>query len=353
MKIAIIADTHFGVRSDSPAFAEYQNKFFNDIFFPYLEKNNIDTLIHLGDIVDRRKFVNFKTLNEFRKNFMNRLNDLKVHSHIIIGNHDTYYKNTNEINAPVELFSTYDNVSIYDNPKVLTIDDIRFLMVPWICPDNAAQTKTMLEQETADVVCGHFEIAGFEMLNGITNTHGLDKKYLKRFEKVFSGHFHKKSDDGHIFYLGTPYEMVWNDYKCPKGFHIFDTETRELERIANPYRIHRKIYYNDEKNDYQEFDYSSFRDTYLKIIVEKKKDYYMFDRFLDGFYKMTNVHDLKIIEDYSDLDESSVEDDIAEKSEDTTTLIDNYIEQLSTKLDKGRLKTLMRTLYTEANDTDI
>src|SRR5210317_679973 len=161
MKIAIIADTHFGVRSDSPAFAEYQNKFFNDIFFPYLEKNNIDTLIHLGDIVDRRKFVNFKTLNEFRKNFMNRLNDLKVHSNIIIGNHDTYYKNTNEINAPVELFSTYDGVHepfIYDQPKVVTLDDVRFLMLPWICPDNASQTKTMLEQESADVICGHLEI---------------------------------------------------------------------------------------------------------------------------------------------------------------------------------------------------
>jgi len=353
MKIAIIADTHFGVRSDSPAFAEYQYRFLDDIFFPYLEKNNINTLIHLGDIVDRRKFVNFKTLNDFRKRFMNRLSDLNVHTHLIIGNHDTYYKNTNEINAPVELFSTYDKVTTYDQPKVLTIDDVRFLMVPWICPETASITKTMLEQESADIVCGHLEIAGFEMLNGITNTHGLDKKYLKRFEKVFTGHFHKKSDDGHIYYLGAPYEMVWSDYKCPKGFHTFDIETRELERIANPYRIHRKIYYNDENNTYQEFDYSDYRDTYVKIIVEKKKDYYMFDRFIDGFYKMTSVHDLKIIEDYSDLDASSVEDDIAEKAEDTTTLIDNYVEQLNTKLDKSRLKTLMRSLYTEANDIDI
>jgi len=226
-------------------------------------------------------------------------------------------------------------------------------MLPWICPDNAAQTKTMLEQESADVICGHLEIAGFEMLNGLTNTHGLDKKYLKRFEKVFTGHFHKKSDDGHIYYLGSPYEMVWSDYKCPKGFHIFDTETRELERITNPYRIHRKIYYNDDTDDYSEFDYSEYRDSYIKVIVEKKKDYYMFDRFLDGFYKMTNIHDLKVIEDYSDLDASSVEDDIAEKAEDTTTLLDNYVEQLSTKLDKGRLKTLMRSLYTEANDIDL
>ena len=147
--------------------------------------------------------------------------------------------------------------------------------------------------------------------------------------------------------------MVWSDYKCPKGFHIFDTETRELTRIQNLYTIHRKIYYNDEKNDYKEFDYSQYKDTFIKVIVEKKTDYYMFDRFLDGFYKMTSVHDLKVIEDYSDLDANSVDDDIAEKVEDTTTLLDNYIDQLSTKLDKGRLKTLMRSLYTEANDIDV
>ena len=356
MKIALITDTHFGVRSDSPAFAKHQQKFYDDIFFPYLEKNNIKNLIHLGDCFDRRKFINFKTLNDFRNKFLLRLWDLQIDSHFIIGNHDTYYKNTNDINAQSELFTTFDGKHepyIYHKPKVVEFDGFRILMVPWICPENAQETKMILEQESADLICGHLEVKGFEMHKGVINNHGLESTYLKRFEKVFTGHFHKKSDNGHVYYLGTPYEMVWSDYKCPKGFHIFDTETRELTRILNPYTIHRKIYYNDEKNDYKEFDYSEYKDTFIKVIVEKKTDYYMFDRFLDGFYKMTNVHDLKVIEDYSDLDANSVDDDIAEKAEDTSTLLDNYIDQLSTKLDKGRLKTLMRSLYTEANDIDV
>ena len=84
MKIALITDTHFGVRSDSPAFAKYQYKFYDDIFFPYLEKNNIKNLIHLGDTVDRRKFINFKTLNDFRNKFLLRLWDLKIDSHFIV-----------------------------------------------------------------------------------------------------------------------------------------------------------------------------------------------------------------------------------------------------------------------------
>ena len=61
MKIALLNDTHFGARNDSPAFLDYFMRFYNEIFFPYLKDNNIKTLIHLGDVVDRRKFINFKT----------------------------------------------------------------------------------------------------------------------------------------------------------------------------------------------------------------------------------------------------------------------------------------------------
>ena len=212
----------------------------------------------------------------------------------------------------------------------------------------------MLEQESADIVLGHLEVKGFEMFNGAFADSGLDKKLFRRFEKVLSGHFHKKSDDGHIFYLGSQYEFVWNDYNCQKGFHILDTETRELEYIKNPFTIHEKIYYNDEENEYKLlYNYDKHRDKYLKVIVEKKKDYYLFDKWLDGFYKHTNVHDIKIIEDYSDLDASTVADDIAEKSEDTPTLLDNYIDELETDLEKSRLKKLMKSLYTEAGDLEI
>ena len=243
--------------------------------------------------------------------------------------------------------------NVYSEPKVVERGGMKMLYLPWVTPENIERTTMMLEQESADIVLGHLEIKGFQMNNGHVSDTGLDKKLFRRFEKVLTGHFHKKSDDGQIYYLGCPYEFMWNDYKCPKGFHIFDTETREIERIPNPYTIHEKIYYNDEENEYKNFDYEKYRDKYLKIIVEKKKDYYLFDKFIDGFYKETNVHDIKIIEDYSDLDASTVADDIAEKSEDTPTLLDNYIDELETDLEKSRLKKLMKSLYTEAGDLEI
>ena len=99
MKIALLNDTHFGCRNDSPAFMKYQNRFYEELFFPYLIENNIKTLIHLGDVVDRRKFINHNTAHNFKHKFWNKLDELNIDTHVLLGNHDTYYKNTNEVNA--------------------------------------------------------------------------------------------------------------------------------------------------------------------------------------------------------------------------------------------------------------
>ena len=345
MKIALVNDTHFGCRNDNPNYHEYMYKFWQGQFFPYLEQNNIKTIIHLGDVLDRRKYVNFKTLTDFNDKIVRQFE--KYDTHIIVGNHDTYYKNTNEVNAPRELLRQFQ---VYSEPQKVTLDGHDILMIPWITPENYDKTKMMLEQETADIVMGHLEVKGFEMHNGHMSDTGVDKDMFKRFETVLSGHFHKKSDDGHIYYLGCQYEFVWSDYKCPKHFHIYDTETRELTAIRNPLTIHHKIYYNDETTDYNNYDFSECDDKYIKLVVEKKKDYFMFDKFVDDIYKKSKLYDLKIIEDYSDLDASSVDDDIVENAEDTPTLLDTYIEQTDTTLDKHRLKTLMKSLYTEAFD---
>ena len=239
---------------------------------------------------------------------------------------------------------------VYSDPHKSTIAGHDILIIPWVTPENYDRTKMMLEQETADIVMGHLEIKGFEMHTGHHSDVGVEKEMFKRFETVLSGHFHKKSDDGHIFYLGCQYEMTWSDYKCPKHFHIYDTETRELTAIRNPLTIHHKIYYNDEEKEYSNFDFTQCDNKYIKLIVEKKSDYFMFDKFVDDIYQKSNVYDLKIIEDYSDLDASTVNDDIVEKTEDTPTLLDTYIEQTDTNLNKDRLKTLMKSLYTEAFD---
>jgi hypothetical protein len=349
MKIALLNDTHFGVRNDSPAFIKYQNIFFNDLFFPYLIENNIKTLIHLGDVVDRRKFINHNTAYNFKKVFWDKLDELDIDTHITIGNHDTYYKNTNEINA-LDNLSINKKCKIYKSAKEVNFDGLDILLLPWICDDNYEDTIHTIDSSTAEIAIGHLEIKGFEMHKGHLNEQGLDKSLFKRFEKVISGHFHKKSDDGQVYYLGTQYEMTWSDYKCPKGFHIFDTETRELERISNPKRIFKKFIYNDSMEDYNKVDISSFNNCFVKLFISNKTDLDGFDKLIDRFHNEINVHEINVIEDLNTDVNLTVKENILEQGEDTLTFLGNYIEQIDTNLDKSKLKTFAKELYQEASE---
>jgi len=271
----------------------------------------------------------------------------------MIGNHDTFYKNTNDVNCVEELLGQrHKNIKIYPEAEEVEFDGTKILFLPWINNQNSIYSEGMIHETTADICMGHLEIAGFQMMKGVVNEHGISKSSFRKFDTVFSGHFHHKSDDGQIFYLGAPYELYWNDCDDRKGFHVFDTETRELERIENPYTIHKKVYYDDTQTDYTKFDVNKLVDHYVKVIVVNKKDLYQFDQFIDRVLK-ADCHEVKIIEDFSDLDANTVSDDIVENTEDTMTLLSRYIEELDTSLDKGRLINLQRQLYTEAQDLEI
>ena len=351
MKIALVTDTHFGARNDNQNVNDYFYKFYDNIFFPELEKRGITTCVHLGDVVDRRKFISFKIANDFRQRFINRFAELGIDLHIIIGNHDTYYKNTNEVNSMEELVGK-DRCNIYTGPEVVEFDGVPIQFIPWINANNYDESMTALSHSPAQIAMGHLEVNGFEMHKGHFADGSYDKELFRRFDIVMSGHFHHKSDDGQIYYLGTPYEIYWNDYEDPRGFHIFDTETRELERIVNPYRIFEKVYYDDTTTDYTDYDMSKLKDMYVKVIVVNKKDLYQFDKFVDKLLQ-ADAHEVKIIEDFSELDAENVSDDIVENTEDTMTLLEKYIDELDVTMDKDRLKNTMSTLYSEAKDFKI
>ena len=352
MQIALLTDTHFGARNDNLNFNEYFYKFYDNIFFPTLKERGITTCIHLGDVVDRRKYISYRIANDFRSRFIGKFQRAGIDFHIVIGNHDTYYKNTNRVNSMEELVGT-DRFKIYVSPKVVEFDDTPILLMPWINNNNYDESMKALAKSKADILMGHLEVNGFMMnVNTAVSIDGWDKKLFKRFDVVFSGHFHHKSDDGQIFYLGAPYEIYWNDLNDPRGFHIFDTATRELEYIVNPHTIYKKIYYDDTKNDYTKHDVSQYKEHYVKLIVVNKKDLYRFDMFVDRLL-MADAFDVKIIEDFSELDATNVSDDIVENTEDTMTLLEKYINELDVTLDKNRLKNTMKTLYNEAQDLEL
>jgi len=301
--------------------------------------------------MDRRKYVSYRIAKDFRERFINRFENINFH--MLVGNHDTFYKNTNDVNSLQELVDgRHNNIKVYDKSTEVEFDGFKILFVPWINADNMSHTTNMLKTSDAQVCMGHLELNGFEMQKGLVMDHGWDKQEFKRFDMVMSGHYHHKSDDGQIYYLGTPYEIYWNDWNDPKGFHVFDTEKRELERIINPLKIFSKIFYDDSNKSYDNFDMSPYKDKYVKLVVVNKKDLYQFDQFVDKLLQ-ADCYEVKIIEDFSELNANNVSDDIVENTEDTMTLLERYIDDLDVTLSKSRLKNTMRTLYTEAQDLEI
>ena len=348
MKIALLNDTHFGVRNDSPAFMKYQNRFYDEVFFPYLKEHNIGTLVHLGDVVDRRKFINHNTAHNFKKKFWDRLDNEVIDTHVIIGNHDTYFKNTNEVNA-LQNLDISKNAKIYTNATTLEFDNLPILFIPWICDDNYEDSLYQIDNTRATIAMGHLEVKGFEMHAGHINEHGLEKEQFTKFEKVISGHFHKKSDDGRIYYLGSQYQMTWSDYGETKGFHIFDTETREIIKVDNPLSMFEKIYYNDKEIDYTTVDISKYNNKHIKLFVTNKTNDDMYNMFIDSLFNKINIHELNIVEDNSDMN-ASVRSDILEQGEDTLTYLGNYIDQVETDVNKQKLKEFAKELYVEASE---
>jgi len=350
MKIAIITDMHLGVRGDTKVFLDHQEKFFSEVFFPYIDEHDIKIVLDLGDTFDRRKYVNYVTLSRAKKMFFDQMQNRNIEYHAIVGNHSVYYSNTNEINSMDLLLNEYDNFHVYqDTPKELTFGSTDIIMVPWLTKTNSQQSLDILKTSTANICMGHFDIVGFEMLKGTLCSHGLNKETFSHFESVYSGHFHHPSEYGNINYLGAPYEMTWSDHGGKRGFRVLDTETRNLEWVLNPTPIYHKIEYDDADmtvEDVEALDISNINNAFIKVIVKNRTNPYVYDLFLDKLSD-SGASDVKSIEDSLNLEDSGVEE-ILDESADTKDILHGYIETLDTSANKQAIKQIVDELYNEA-----
>lgn len=352
MLISILGDTHFGARNDHPAYARFFEKFYTDVFFPELEKRGIDNIIQMGDVFDRRKYVNFATLKECRRYFFDRLWNEGYVLEGIVGNHDTYYKNTNRVNSPNLLLAEYaDRISFTAQPVEINMGDFSALMLPWICEDNYQQTMDAIKKTKSTVCFGHLELQGFEMYKDqkLDLESALTAKTFEKFDLVLSGHFHHRSTKGNITYVGTPYEITWSDFDDPKGFHILDTKTRKLEFVVNPYTLFHKLHYDDTDKEIGEIcnlDFDLYKETFIKIVVRNKTNPYAFEMFVDKLEK-AGVFDVQVVDDHLNK-QAVMDEEILLSGKDTLSIINHSISQLDESVNKPNLQNLMRDLYTEA-----
>lgn len=338
-KVILLGDTHLGARNASTRFSSMFNKFFTDLLYPYMIENNIKEIYQLGDLFDQRTHVSLKALHNCKHEWFDPLRENGFKMHVLLGNHDIYHKNTLNINSPNLLLGEYsDCIKIYDEPTTVGSFDI----IPWICSDNEQQVIKFVNRKNVSKYClGHFEIAGFAMYRGAESHDGLSPYFFDDYEMVFSGHYHHRSSKGNITYTGTPYELTWSDFADPKGFHVLDTKKGTVNFIENPFTIFRRVQYNNGWAG----DIDDLKDNIIKVIVQEKKDPYLFDKFIDSI-KLIGVHELLIIENLEEFSDGDVEESI--DLEDSAAIIANYIDGITTNLDKIKIKSYMRSLYNEA-----
>ena len=356
MKIALINDTHFGYKNSSSYFLSYQQSFFDNVFFPYCEKHGIKDILHLGDLFDTRKHVTIKALNFTRTKFFEELRRRGITMNVICGNHDVYYNNTNDLCTLVEVLQPYaDCIRVHMKPAVLKYDGFPIAVVPWIAADNHNECMEFIRTAPASVIAGHFSIGGFKYIaNSNIKSEGLSQSLFAKYDLVMSGHYHTKSSAGNVTYLGSQYQFNWSDVDDRKYFHVYDTSTRELTPVENKERLYVKFYYDDSTitklSDLIQPDVHSsltIKNNYVRIIVTKKRDYHLFDAFIERI-KSFEPYDLSIAETY-ELATNQSGDVSTASLEDTTALIDDYVDKvLNTDLNKERIKKMLHQLHAEA-----
>ena len=346
MKVAIITDQHFGARKSSKFLHDYFKKFYDTVFFSYLEENNIKTVIDMGDTFDNRRSIDLWALEWAKENYYDRLQQMGVTVHTIVGNHTAYYKNTNSVNSVGLLLKQYDNVKVYSEVSEVKLDKLKVLFIPWINQENEESTLKVVKKTTSKCAMGHLELNGFRAHRGHVMEDGMEIDLLEKFERVYSGHFHTRSSDGKIFYLGNPYEMYWNDVNDTRGFHIFDTETLDHTPINNPYKLFYNVYYED--TNYRLFDTREYQGKIVKVIVKKKTEPKNFEKFIDKLYT-AGVQELKIVENFEIHENEEFEVD---ETENTITILNRYIDEAEFEGDKSIIKGILQKIYSEACEVE-
>lgn len=324
-------------------FLDYFRKSY-DFFFDHLEKNKIKKVLCLGDVYDRKQYINILTAHRTRKDLLERLN--KYETIIIPGNHDEYYKNTGAVNSIDELIRGYENIRIVHDPEVVHIGDKNVLLIPWVSDANKEATLKAIANTKATIAMGHLDLVGFEEQRGSFSDHGMDAALFKHFTMVYSGHFHHRSLRDNVQYLGAFCEHNWSDWNDPRGFSIFDTTKIEMEFIQNPYNIFNMIQYDDQKEIIDVSSLTNLANSFTRIVVTSKQDLDKFDKFVRKIEAM-GPYDISIIEQYVDTNDTA--EIVTEQNvDDTIEVTKKYIDATDTQLDKEVLKTMMVDIFKEA-----
>jgi len=362
--ITFIADLHFGSKNFNKKIFSTQMEFFENQFFPYLLENKIKDVISLGDLAHNRNMIDLFILQELKDRFFKWFEDNDVNLHLIIGNHDLQYRSTLDYNFYKENVNEYSRCIIYKEDTVVKIGKYTLGMIPWII-----DTKNWRPPKGCDILCGHFEMKDMPMMKNIFSHEGYQPEIFKDYQLVFTGHYHVRSNKANIHYIGTPYQLNWNDFDEPKGFAVLQDNFQfdYVENKTSPKFI--KIHYNSNKENVitvegligqsqsitKEKSLILSKANYVRIYQEKVADQSEFDSWYNSLltvskddFKIEIINTEEVIEDY----DAKAFEETLEKESSTIEIILSCIENMTFEesIDKDTLLDMSKLLYQEAMD---
>ena len=364
MKVLILGDLHWGARSDNTTFLEAFSAYFDEVFFPLVEKIKPDMIVQVGDVFDKRSYLNVNTLYYVRTRFIEPLRATNIPSFIFPGNHDTYFKNTNRVNSLEEVFGYLPIAT--DRPQ-LPAGDVHLvtkpttiasaLLVPWISPDEATDAFEAIKTTDAPYCFGHFDFAGFNLGGGRQSEEGFDKELFKKFKLVISGHYHTRQASGNIFYCGVPYEKTWEDFGQWIGFHVLDTATGKITAYPNDLRMHYVIDWKEgeatvmpqtilQAADPENLNYLSGK--IIRLVVHDNKHPVKLEKFISRI-SAVKPESMSVMHKTITVDGAKVLDELKDANpDDTVSTIKTYVDAMEGVPEKGQVLDILLKLHQKA-----
>lgn len=280
-KYLLVGDSHWGISGCNQSMIQQNINIWNYIL-EMAKSYNVEAIIDCGDFLDKRKEIDTNLLDIINKNVMEKL---PCHLYLTVGNHNLYFRDNSLVNN-ISIFQKMfpDKVTVIDKVTTLGTIDI----VPWVNKDNYVEINDKIQNSLSLYCVGHFELTGFpfdKVRMATVNEERITKSLLsKKYKKVFSGHYHIRSEKDNILYVGTPHQLTWIDEGVEKYIYILDDLTGDLVELVMPFEMFKQI--EIKEDNWKDYCNDELKDKKVRIIYEDTFDSKLFNDIQTKFIQI-------------------------------------------------------------------
>ena len=292
-KIGVIGDLHLGARGGSKYMREFMHNYILNKL-EYFAGADVNQVVFVGDINNSRTNIHMMDAFFLTVTLRALVEKLGLKLIVLVGNHDSHFKEDLTINTPYTLMREY--ATIIDSPSTYSGG---LVFIPWVCKTNEDKVNKYIK-DGGTYCFGHFDLMGFQFSKGVYSKDGMDAKRLRNFDKVITGHYHVKQTGGNIHYVGSPYPITWTEVGTDKGVHILHPDTGELEFIENS--VNDSLFVKVEFEKEPLFKESDLVGKIVKCVIKEKSTPMKMKKFFDS---MSGIDLIRL--DYIDQTETEID----------------------------------------------